>query len=76
VRNNQSLAEIVAANVRAELGRSRITQREAATRIGVSQGALSKRLNGYLPFDVRELELLAALLHVSADSLLRTAIAA
>ena len=44
MRNNLRLSETVAANVRAELGRNRISQVKAAAAIQMSAPALSKRL--------------------------------
>ena len=52
--------------------RKKLTQKEVAAKIGVSEQALSKWENGdYLP-DVYHLKLLAIVLHVSADCLLDT----
>lgn len=70
MRNTISLRETAAANVRAELGRSRITQAQAARQINMSTAALSKRLNGYLPFDVDQLAAIADLLRIEPAELL------
>ena len=72
MRNNQRLRETVAANVRAELGRSRITQSKAAAATKISEGSLSKRLNGHIPFDIDQLDAIAALVGVDPSVLLMT----
>ena len=56
--------QTVAAEVRAELARQRISGRQAARRLGWTQQSLSRRLTGDIPFDVAELAELAALLGV------------
>lgn len=70
MRNKHRLRETVAANVRAELGRSRISQMKAAEAIRMSAPALSKRLNCQLPFTIDELDALAALLGVDPVGLM------
>lgn len=55
-------AEIVGANVRAEMSRRSIRQREVALALGISQPSLSARLSGTVAFDVNELATVAALL--------------
>ncbi|WP_229482040.1 hypothetical protein [Mycolicibacterium mageritense] len=54
----------MAANVRAELGRNRVTQARAASRTSMSAAALSKRLNAQLPFDIDQLAELAEVVDV------------
>lgn len=61
----------VAAEVRAEMGRQRVSQRRIAEVIGLSQQAVSRRLSGEVPFDVAELGRIAAELGVLADVFLR-----
>lgn len=73
MRNIPNLRETVAANVRAELGRSRITQSRAAAETKISEAALSKRLNGRIPFDVDQIAALAALVGVDPSMLLAPA---
>lgn len=73
MRNYLNLRETVAANIRAELGRSRITQSKAAAATRISEAALSKRLNGYLPFDVDQLADIADLVGVTPADLLAPA---
>jgi transcriptional regulator with XRE-family HTH domain len=62
--------ERVAATVRAEVARRRITQSQIAEVLGLSQMAVSRRLSGAVPFDVEELGKVAALLGVPASTLL------
>ena len=62
-------AQRVAATVRAEMARRKITQTAAASGLGMSQAALSRRLTGVTPFDVEELSALADLLGVSTAML-------
>jgi transcriptional regulator with XRE-family HTH domain len=60
----------VAANVRAELARKRITQMEVAACLGVSRQNVSQRLNGRVDFRVSELVAIAGLLDIPAAALL------
>lgn len=62
--------ETVADNVRAEVARARLTQARIAHTLGVSQQAVSSRLNGRTPFALEELVSLAALLDVPLSTLL------
>lgn len=58
------LRALVAAEVRAELGRQRRSGSWLARELGVAQSAMSRRLTGELPFDVDELEAISAALDV------------
>jgi transcriptional regulator with XRE-family HTH domain len=58
------------ANVRAEMVRRGISQTALASRLGMSQAAVSKRLRGETPFDINELAQIAAALDVTLDRLL------
>jgi transcriptional regulator with XRE-family HTH domain len=60
----------VAANVRAELARRRISQTTVAQRLGVSRQNVAQRLNGRVDFRVSELVAIAALLDVPVTALL------
>lgn len=60
----------VAAEVRAVAARKRVYQRDIAKRLGMSQPALSRRWNGEIPFDVEELDAIAAFLNVPITSFL------
>lgn len=55
----------VAAEVRAEMARQRVSQQPIADALGMSRQALSRRLVGEIPFDVSELEQIANFLGVS-----------
>lgn len=55
----ESLTHRVAAEVRAEMGRQRATQRTIGEILGISQPQVSKRLLAEHPFNTRELDKLA-----------------
>lgn len=55
----QNLTHRVAAEVRAEMGRQRATQRSIGEILGISQPQVSKRLLAEHPFNTRELDKLA-----------------
>ncbi len=59
----------VAANVRAELARRRITQTDVAERLGVSRQNVAKRLNGSVDFRVGELISIANMLGITIGDL-------
>lgn len=58
-------------NIRAQMARRRVTQREIADRIGISQPAFSARMAGKTPLDVSELFIIADLLDVDPSQLLK-----
>lgn len=60
----QTLTQSVAGEVRAHLGRQRLSGRAAAFRLGWTQQYMSRRLTGAVPFDVDDLDRLAELLDV------------
>ena len=60
----------VAANVRAELARRRLTGSDLAKAIGLTQGSLSRRTTGVQPFSIDELHDVADFLGVSVVDLL------
>ena len=60
----------VAANVRAELARKRISQTEVAARLGVSRQNVAQRLSGRVDFRVGELVAIAGLLNIPVTALL------
>lgn len=60
----------VAANVRAELARRRITQTDVAQRLGVSRQNVAQRLNGSVDFRVGELISVADMLGITIAELL------
>ena len=57
-------AKAVGDRIKAEMERQSIRQSAVAKRLGMSQGAVSRRIVGVVPFDVAELEKLARLLDV------------
>ncbi len=63
----------VAATVRALMGEHSITQAEIAVKIGKTQGYVSPRVNGKKPFDVDELDTIAAMAGMQGVELLREA---
>ena len=66
----QTRAERVAANVRAEMARAGYSQRQLAADLGIAQQGLSQRLNGRVPFRVNELDRIAAILGVDLAALI------
>lgn len=66
------LTHRVAAEIRAELARQQMTQRELARRIGIDQAIVSKRLNGgsARSWTLDELDSIAVALGVPAASFL------
>lgn len=66
----------IGANIRAELARRGLSQTEFASRMGISQSQLSKRLAGTIPIDVNELANVALALDVDIARLLDGAIPA
>jgi transcriptional regulator with XRE-family HTH domain len=66
-----SLAEIVAAEIRAEMGRQRKSQDDLADVLGIARSVISLRLNGHRPFKLAEVELLADYFGVPITSLIR-----
>lgn len=67
-----TLADAVATEVRAEMARQRMSGRAVADALGVSHMYLSRRINGHVPFDVAELQRIAAVLGVPVSKLLPT----
>lgn len=65
-----SLADVVVANVRAEIARRRWTQSQAAVRLGLSQQALSDRLTGRSRVSIDELGRIADALRLDPADLL------
>lgn len=60
------------ANVRAEMARKKISQAALADHMGLSQAAISARLNGRTPFDINELAAIAHFLDVGLEALIPT----
>lgn len=71
VRGAQPRLEVtVAANVRAEMARHRVSGRELAQRVGRSQTWLSRRLVGEIAFALDELEAVSIALDVPVARLM------
>ncbi len=66
----QSLTHRVATEVRAEMARQQVSQRQLCTVLKISQPQLSKRLLGTIPFDTAELDRLAEHFGVPVDRFL------
>lgn len=58
-------------NIRAELGRRRISQRELARRLGISSAAMNQRLTGVTRLPADDLVRIAAVLQVDPAALLK-----
>jgi len=57
---SEKVSERVAANVRAEAARLKLSQRHIADVLGISQSSANRRYLGVTPLDVEELYALAA----------------
>lgn len=66
------LSEHVAREVRAEMARQRVTHRQVADRLGLSQVQVSKRLRGQIEFRPSELDAVADFLGVPVTQFLPT----
>jgi hypothetical protein len=73
VQGGQTWSEAVAATVRAELARRKLRAGSLAAVLGLGRTATYDRVNGAVPFDTRELLLVAAHLGVSVEDLVRGA---
>jgi transcriptional regulator with XRE-family HTH domain len=69
-----SLSETVAAEVRAELARQKVTGKTLAAHLHVSHAYVSRRLTGAAPFDVDDLEQICQLLNVAPTRFLVAAV--
>ena len=74
-RTTTSLAQRVAAEIRAEMGRQNLSINGFATQLGVTQPWLWRRLRGNQPLTIEELETLAKALRVPAEELFVRAVA-
>lgn len=68
-----SLNRHVAAEIRAELARRDITQTDFAQQLGWSGPYFSRRMNGEVPFNTDEIELMAKALELDLGDLLNGA---
>lgn len=66
-----TLADAVAANIRAEAARAGIRQRELAKRMGMSQAAVSDRYTGRTPWTLEEVETATRVFGVTVSDLVR-----
>lgn len=69
----QTTRDGLAAEVRAQMGRKRVTARALARSIGISDGALSERLNGARPFNTDQLVRIAEVLDMDLLALFEAA---
>lgn len=67
---SKPLSQVAAEQVRAELAIQQVTGSELARRLNVSHAYVSRRLNGETPFDLRDLEAVAAALGVPTSRFL------
>lgn len=70
---NTAAREAIASEVRALMGRHRVSQTGLAAVLGMSQSALSRRLNAEQPFDADELLAIARFFKVNVTQLLSEA---
>ena len=63
------LTESVSTEIRAELRRQSVSQRELARRVGWAQSQLWKRLRGQVPYRSDEIERIARALEIPVDQL-------
>lgn len=69
-RPERPLSELVAEEIRAMLGRRRVSGRELARRLNVSSSWVNYRLTGAQPIDVNDLQRIAVALDVTVLDLL------
>jgi transcriptional regulator with XRE-family HTH domain len=67
---SETVSERVAANVRAEAARLKLSQRHIADVLGISQSSANRRYLGITPLDVEELYALAASFRMPVTQLL------
>ena len=65
------LRERVAANARAELARNGVPQTRVAMALGLTQQAVSQKLSGRRPLTLDDIEVIAPLVGMTADELVR-----
>ena len=64
MQEQQTFDQILRGEIKAEMARQDVTQRELSQRLGWQQSALSRRLAGKLDLTITELEQIAAALEV------------
>lgn len=62
-------SDSVAAEVRAEMGRQRLSQRQLAARLGWDPRMLSRRLNGEVAFSTSDLDAISDALSIPLSTL-------
>jgi hypothetical protein len=72
-QSGSTWSEAVAATVRAELARRRIRATSLMEVLDLGRTATYDRVNGVVPFDTRELLLVASFLGMTAEELVREA---
>lgn len=63
------IRDTLGANIKAEMARRGATQEQLAELLGVSQGQVSRRLNGEITFNVVEVDQIATWLRVEITDL-------
>lgn len=69
--HGNEMSQIVADNLAAELARKRISGRDAAMRLGLSQPYVARRVSGATPLDVNDLFMFAGFLGIDPSVLLK-----
>ncbi len=72
-QRTSTATDTVAANIRAEMARQRLSQSAVAVEVGMSPAAISQRLSGKTAINIGELVRRARVLNVPAEALLRDA---
>jgi transcriptional regulator with XRE-family HTH domain len=67
--SRKTMAEVIAAEIRAEMARQGISQRELGERLGLTQAGVSRRLLGQRALEVDDVERIAEALGVSMQQL-------
>jgi transcriptional regulator with XRE-family HTH domain len=65
----RTLAEVIATEIRAEMTRQRISQRQLGEQLGWTQSRVSRRLLGQKPLEVDDVQRIAGALGVSMEQL-------
>jgi transcriptional regulator with XRE-family HTH domain len=65
----QTFEDVLIGEIRAELGRQDVTQKELARRLGWEPSAISKRFHRKVPIRAHEIEMIAEALGVSVTQL-------
>lgn len=69
IAEQPGLSAAMAAEIRAEMGRQRLSRRQVSLALGYSPSYLDRRFNGTVPFRLDELEQLAEHLRVPVPDL-------